>query len=840
MTWVRQTVTTVAAIGLALWLPAPALADTATSTAGPALATPGLAIVPTSPSFRGGAAVTLAATLTNRSQSTCALVDSGDLAVQVVDARLNDAPLAPSYGRALIGTGAGQAVTKHAKTTSPNGSVTFEIGSAPFGSVDVLTPLPDGSAFVTAWPVTAQGQYEFRLLYQAPALAGAGACQGASSLVTVHFAVIGADGAVGTRWWVVGGVVAVALLAVLLLAVLLIRRRRGRRQARATTAVALALLCAAAGLGVDVRPAHADVSLVVGDDDIAAPMAVAWGRSLRSTRRCGMNSIRRVPPPSTSFRTTRNRNTSRCRAAVRGIPPFLWNFYDKSRLLGEEKARLDPCASLYHELVHALDRARGQEHAGDCGDTKVPYDEVRATIEENKFRARYHLDQRDKYDGKKIPKALADCDKKKAPPKRADNSRPVCRGVNGCASTNGDPHLFTFDGARYDFQAVGEFTAVASSRPDLRIQARQSAYTDSRTIAVNTAFAMLVGSTRLGFYLEQGTVLIRRDGQPFDPPRGDTALTAGATLTRNTGLYWGDSYTMTWADGTRAWIDRVGTFGLHLTVDAAAARKATLSGLLGTFDGEKGNDVAAPAGAALPLPALFEQLYPSFADGWRITDATSLFDYPAGQSTASFTDRGFPLAPRDRRRPTSCGARRGADGLCPARRYRASHPGSLHPRPRVDRAGHVRRRRGRRAGDTAFARQRRRDDFPECRSRCRGRRDLRRHRRAARLHPGGVDAARPVRRAFAEGAARNHSRHGVPRRREGGGSTRRCCQLRAPTPWSSTRLATPRAPRRSQSSPQSTRPPLWCRTGRRSTSLSPLRAPSHAPPSPRQPVTRSS
>ena len=59
MTWVRQTVTTVAAIGLALWLPAPALADTATSTAGPALATPGLAIVPTSPSFRGGAAVSV-------------------------------------------------------------------------------------------------------------------------------------------------------------------------------------------------------------------------------------------------------------------------------------------------------------------------------------------------------------------------------------------------------------------------------------------------------------------------------------------------------------------------------------------------------------------------------------------------------------------------------------------------------------------------------------------------------------------------------------------------------------------------------------------------------------
>jgi hypothetical protein len=42
-------------------------------------------------------------------------------------------------------------------------------------------------------------------------------------------------------------------------------------------------------------------------------------------------------------------------------------------------------------------------------------------------------------------------------------------------------------------------------------------------------------------------------------------------------------------------------------------------------------------------------LYGKFADAWRVTDATSLFDYAPGTSTATFTDRGWP-----RENPQSC------------------------------------------------------------------------------------------------------------------------------------------------------------------------------------------
>jgi hypothetical protein len=48
-----------------------------------------------------------------------------------------------------------------------------------------------------------------------------------------------------------------------------------------------------------------------------------------------------------------------------------------------------------------------------------------------------------------------------------------------------------------------------------------------------------------------------------------------------------------------------------------------------------------------PKPAAlhdrYVDLYEKFADAWRVTDATSLFDYAPGTSTATFTMRNWPL-----------------------------------------------------------------------------------------------------------------------------------------------------------------------------------------------------
>ena len=39
-------------------------------------------------------------------------------------------------------------------------------------------------------------------------------------------------------------------------------------------------------------------------------------------------------------------------------------------------------------------------------------------------------------------------------------------------------------------------------------------------------------------------------------------------------------------------------------------------------------------------------LYQRFADAWRVTDATTLFDYDPGKDTASYTIRDYPSPPK--------------------------------------------------------------------------------------------------------------------------------------------------------------------------------------------------
>jgi hypothetical protein len=82
-------------------------------------------------------------------------------------------------------------------------------------------------------------------------------------------------------------------------------------------------------------------------------------------------------------------------------------------------------------------------------------------------------------------------------------------GAPDDGADNGDPHVHTVDGKRYDFQAVGEFTLLRD-REGMEIQARHwpvetaMPITDSYTglkscVSVNTAVAARVGSHRIAY-----------------------------------------------------------------------------------------------------------------------------------------------------------------------------------------------------------------------------------------------------------------------------------------------------------------------------------------------------
>jgi hypothetical protein len=99
-------------------------------------------------------------------------------------------------------------------------------------------------------------------------------------------------------------------------------------------------------------------------------------------------------------------------------------------------------------------------------------------------------------------------------------------------------------------------------------------------------------------------------------------------------------------DGSVLWTLSVGEWGINAVLQPSDALRAGGTGLLGPITPGGMGVPALPDGTQLPAApdkhTRFVTLYGQFADAWRVTDASSLFDYDAGTSTATFTDRSFP------------------------------------------------------------------------------------------------------------------------------------------------------------------------------------------------------
>jgi hypothetical protein len=254
----------------------------------------------------------------------------------------------------------------------------------------------------------------------------------------------------------------------------------------------------------------------------------------------------------------------------------------------------------------------------------------------------------------------------------------------------GDPHITTVDGVHYDFQGAGEFTALRGDGQGaggstgvrgngLEIQTRQTGiattflpganpYTGLQTcVALYSAVAARVGKHRVsyepnlsgvpdpsGLQLRVDGVLttlgpqgIDLDGSRIVQPWGGTGIEidySDKAIVIVTPAFWSDQ---------QKWYLNVNVYG------ATATR-----GIFGKLA-----EGAPPYSPASWLPALpdgtslgpkpdslhqrYVDLYGKFADAWRVTDATSLFDYAPGTSTATFTDRSWP-----RENPQSCAIER--------------------------------------------------------------------------------------------------------------------------------------------------------------------------------------
>lgn len=213
------------------------------------------------------------------------------------------------------------------------------------------------------------------------------------------------------------------------------------------------------------------------------------------------------------------------------------------------------------------------------------------------------------------------------------------------AGSRGDPHLTSFDGRDFAFQAAGEFTLALSDSNDLEVQARQEPLrnadgSENLSVTVTIAVAASVAGDRISITSTPERSDIRLDGVRTDV-RERTTLPGGGTIEPITG-----GFQVGWPDGDILVVLPNGTRGLNLQLTPANGRLGTVQGMLGPYENVPRNPAMQDrAGTRYPSvvgDAPTDPLYTVVGESWRVSQEQSLFDYEPGQSTATFTRRDVP------------------------------------------------------------------------------------------------------------------------------------------------------------------------------------------------------
>lgn len=227
-------------------------------------------------------------------------------------------------------------------------------------------------------------------------------------------------------------------------------------------------------------------------------------------------------------------------------------------------------------------------------------------------------------------------------------------------SNRGDPHLTTTNGMNYDFQAAGEFVSLRNSATGFELQTRQTPvqttftpgpnpYTGLASCpSLNTAVAFRVGEHRISYqpqYENSEDMQLRINHEPvylseegFDLDDGNWIVPAAN----------GGGIELKLADGTRVivtpnyWASQ-GYWYLNVEVLNTPAREGTMGPILGSDWLPRAPDGSSFGPAPAGLAARHTLLNHIFADAWRVTDTTSLFDYEPGTTTEDFTERDWPF-----------------------------------------------------------------------------------------------------------------------------------------------------------------------------------------------------
>ena len=247
------------------------------------------------------------------------------------------------------------------------------------------------------------------------------------------------------------------------------------------------------------------------------------------------------------------------------------------------------------------------------------------------------------------------------------NSTTLCSGLD--ATAVGDPHITTVDGLHYDFQSAGEFVALRGAN-GMEIQTRHtpvstaSAITDPYSgltsgVSINTAVAARVGRYRVTLQSDlssataSAAMVLRVDGGLAAIPANGLTLGAGGRLVQLPGgaiqVDFPDQTTMVVTPG---WWAPHNVWYLNVSVMHTSA----YTGLMGARGPNSWLPRLADGSSlgAMPaeLPDRYVDMYEKFADSWRVSSKTSLFDYTLDTSTRTYTYTDWPkrkppfIAPR--------------------------------------------------------------------------------------------------------------------------------------------------------------------------------------------------
>lgn len=210
--------------------------------------------------------------------------------------------------------------------------------------------------------------------------------------------------------------------------------------------------------------------------------------------------------------------------------------------------------------------------------------------------------------------------------------------ASGNGGSSGDPHLRMHDGGgTYSFQAIGEF--VATKGTNLEVQARQEDAYKTNRAAVNTGIAAKLGNDEICFLVNPADLKAPR--LFVNKKETSLSLLAQVVLSSGNKLQLASSEKLVFSNAqNEGVIIYWNTPYLDYSILLSDARKNNVIGLLGNYDGVYGNDLLLRNGTA--IEPTFAAIHSSFADSWRVTNATSLFVYESGKNTDSYTDRSFP------------------------------------------------------------------------------------------------------------------------------------------------------------------------------------------------------